>query len=177
MSYKVGANGTWTTKKPTRTQAGSATIYFKIEHPSYRALQSFARISISKKSLAAAKVSGIVNKSYTGQPIKQSPVVTLGTTTLKNGRDYKVAYANNVAVGSASMIILGAGNYSGTIYKSFTITKSNVAKLSVSGLVNKAYTGKTIKPAITVKNGKTTLKSGKNYTITYGKTQQSESVQ
>ena len=169
VSYKVGANGTWTTKKPTRTQAGSATIYFKIEHPSYRALQSFARISISKKSLAAAKVSGIVNKPYTGQPIKQSPVVTLGTTTLKNGRDYKVAYANNVAVGSASMIILGAGNYSGTIYKSFTITKSNVAKLSVSGLVNKAYTGKTIKPAITVKNGKTTLKSGKNYTITYGK--------
>ena len=37
VSYKVGANGTWTTKKPTRTQAGSATIYFKIEHPSYRA--------------------------------------------------------------------------------------------------------------------------------------------
>jgi len=47
--------------------------------------------------------------------------------------------------------------------KTTAITKCT-AKLSLSSA---AYTGKALKPTVTVKNGKTTLKAGTHYTVTY----------
>lgn len=46
--------------------------------------------------------------------------------------------------------------------------KTSVSKLKISGVPStKVYTGKAIKPAITVKNGSTKLKSGTDYTVSY----------
>lgn len=44
----------------------------------------------------------------------------------------------------------------------------NVSSLKYSSVSNKSYTGKQIKPSITVKYGSTTLKNGTHYTVTYG---------
>ncbi len=46
-------------------------------------------------------------------------------------------------------------------------SKKNVSKLKYSTVSNKTYTGKAIKPGITVKDGSKTLKNGKDYTLTY----------
>ena len=53
---------------------------------------------------------------------------------------------------------------SGTI----KISAKQLKNLSISNISNKTYTGKQIKPSVTVKDGKTTLKSGTNYTVSYG---------
>ena len=53
---------------------------------------------------------------------------------------------------------------SGTI----TIVEKQMKNLSVSNISNKTYTGKQIKPSVTVKDGKTTLKQGTHYTLSYG---------
>lgn len=53
---------------------------------------------------------------------------------------------------------------SGTI----KINAKQMKNLSISNIGNKTYTGKQIKPSVTVKDGKTTLKSGTNYTVSYG---------
>ena len=47
--------------------------------------------------------------------------------------------------------------------------KTDVSRLTYSKVTNKTYTGKQIKPSITVKNGKKTLKKGTDYTVSYGK--------
>ena len=53
------------------------------------------------------------------------------------------------------------------ITKTFKITGKSLTKASVSGISNKVYTGKAIKPAPVVKLGGKTLKKGTDYTVSY----------
>ena len=57
----------------------------------------------------------------------QTPSVTVkdGNTTLKNGTDYTVSYANNKNAGTATVTITGKGKYTGAIAKNFKINKAN----------------------------------------------------
>ena len=92
-----------------------------------------------------------------------------GSTTLIKGKDYTLSYGENTNAGKGSVKISGKGNYTGTISKTFTINKRSVSTLSYNSLSTRTYTGKAIKPSITVKYGKTTLKNGRDYTLSYGK--------
>ena len=55
---------------------------------------------------------------------------------------------------------LGGGNNSAVVRK-------NISKATVTGIKNKVYTGKAIKPAPTVKLSGKTLKKGTDYTVSY----------
>ena len=46
-------------------------------------------------------------------------------------------------------------------------SSKNISSLSFSKISNKAYTGKAIKPSVTVKDGDTKLKKGTDYTVSY----------
>ena len=48
-------------------------------------------------------------------------MLTLGGATLVEGVDYALAYNNNIEPGQASVTITGAGAYTGTIERAFTI--------------------------------------------------------
>ena len=74
-------------------------------------------------NIKSAKVTGITSKTYTGKAVTQNITVKIGTTTLKQGTDYKVEYKNNVKVGTATMTITGIGKYGGTLTKTFKITE------------------------------------------------------
>lgn len=105
--------------------------------------------------------------SYTGGAIKPTPTVKLSNKTLKSGTDYTVTYKNNISVGTASVIITGKGDYTGTISRTFKINAASVAKATVSRLSSKSYTGKAITQTPTVKLGSKTLKKGTDYTISF----------
>ncbi|MDO5293709.1 MAG: fibronectin type III domain-containing protein [bacterium] len=47
------------------------------------------------------------------------------------------------------------------------VAKVAISKTTVSSISNKTYTGKAIKPSVTVKYKKTKLKNGKDYTVSY----------
>ena len=90
--------------------------------------------------------------------------------------DYKVSYLKNVDAGTATVVITGAGGYTGTVKKSFKITQADLAaegteaKIGVADSIPFVKNG--AKPAIVVTakmaNGNTvTLKEGKDYTVTY----------
>ena len=90
--------------------------------------------------------------------------------------DYKVSYLKNVDAGTATIVITGAGGYTGTVKKTFKITQADLAaegteaKIGVADSIPFAKNG--AKPAIVVTakmaNGNTvTLKEGKDYTVTY----------
>ena len=90
--------------------------------------------------------------------------------------DYKVSYLKNVDAGTATVVITGAGGYTGTVKKTFKITQADLAaegteaKIGVADSIPFVKNG--AKPAIVVTakmaNGNTvTLKEGKDYTVTY----------
>lgn len=63
--------------------------------------------------------------TYTGKPIDPKVTVQLNGKTLKKNVDYTLSYSNNTNVGTATVIIKGKGNYTGTISKTFNIVSSN----------------------------------------------------
>jgi len=78
-------------------------------------------VNYTKKEISKLLISGISNKTYTGKSLKLSIVVKDGNKTIKNGTDYNVSYKNNKKVGTASVVITGKGNYTGTVTKTFKI--------------------------------------------------------
>ncbi len=62
---------------------------------------------------------------YTGK--EKTPTITIkdGSTTLVKGTDYTVEYLNNTDVGTASVVVIGKGNYTGKIIKEFEIVCKN----------------------------------------------------
>ena len=79
---------------------------------------------VEKTSIASATVSGIKAKTYNGKALTQTPVVKVGSVTLKSGTDYSVTYKNNVNAGTATGTITGKGDYTGTKTFKFTINKA-----------------------------------------------------
>ena len=93
--------------------------------------------SIKKSFVIAAKnISGflvtISTTNYTYDTKAKKPTITLkfGNKVLKNSIDYVVTYRNNINPGVAGISIMGIGNYTGVIAKTFTITPS-VPKVTV----------------------------------------------
>ena len=86
--------------------------------------------ALFKSDFSEAMVNGIVNKVYTGKPVKLNIVVTLGDKTLTDD-DYEVMYKNNTNVGLATVVITGKGDYEGEITKTFKITPKGVAVTSL----------------------------------------------
>ncbi|MDD6423555.1 MAG: hypothetical protein PUF83_10965, partial [Intestinibaculum porci] len=134
------------------------------------------KVSITEKkkitltSLKKAKVSKLLPAyGYTGKVIKPSPVIKLGSITLKKNKDYTITYKSNKKKGKATLIVKGKGLYTGTITKSFKIVRKTALKKAQLRLPKKTYkyTKKAIKPAVKVKLGKKTLKKNVDYTITY----------
>ena len=67
--------------------------------------------------------------TYTGSPIEKKV-----TSTLKQGRDYTVAYANNTKVGTAAITIAGAGRHAGSMELPYDIVKATPSYPEVKGL-------------------------------------------
>lgn len=114
--------------------------------------------------------------AYTGNYIK--PVVTVKvkvdgkTKTLTNWEDYKVNYKNYKNPGTATITVEGRGKYAGKKSITFTIRPVNLSNATVT--INQpsfGYTGKYIKPVVTVKvtlNGKkVTLTNWEDYSVAY----------
>ncbi len=125
-------------------------------------IPALSRISISKASVTLSTST----YAYDGKAKKPGVTVKLNGKTLKNGTDYTVSYSNNTKVGTAKVTITGKGNYTGSVYKTYSI-KNDFKKATISGISNKSYTGKNITQNITVKYNGKTLKNGTDYTVSY----------
>lgn len=103
------------------------------------------------------------------------PVVKVGDTTLLEGLDYTLSYANNTAVGTATVTVTGIGDYEGTTTATFTVTPeivkknlSNAAKTKVTlHQLTFLYEGAAITPDPVVTYDGETLVKGKDYTVSY----------
>ena len=106
--------------------------------------------------------------TYNGK--EQKPIVTVkdNGTLLKEGTHYKVMYKNNINTGTATVTVSGMGGYGGYVDIPFTIDAVTLGSKNVSlAKSSYTYTGSNIKPEAVVKVGNTSLKSGKDYTVSY----------
>jgi len=95
---------------------------------------TYATFNILDKELAGDMIAAIADQSYTGQAIEPAVVVKDGEEVLEEGRDYTVTYENNVAVGTATVIVKAgtSGNYRGEVKATFNIV-GTTAILAVGG--------------------------------------------
>lgn len=80
---------------------------------------TIAPASIASSAVTVSNVN--TSYSYTGSAVTPVPSVKFGGMTLANGIDYTVSYANNVNAGTATMTIVGRGNFQGTRKVTFSI--------------------------------------------------------
>lgn len=59
---------------------------------------------------------------YTGKAVTPTPVVKVAGDTLVADRDYAVSYKNNENAGTATVIVTGKGDFTGTLQRDFSIT-------------------------------------------------------
>lgn len=110
---------------------------------------------------------------YTGNEIIPDVKVYENDILLVKDIDYTMSVTNNIAVGDvysqeAPMALIKCkGDFSGEYVAYFSITPCDLTKVKdVSLTVNDAvYTGKAIKPTITLMNGKMKLQENKDYTV------------
>ncbi|MBR5801108.1 MAG: hypothetical protein IKY23_13725, partial [Lachnospiraceae bacterium] len=127
---------------------------------------------INKRPITSADVSEPADSVYNGKLSKPAVTVSIGGVELSKD-NYTVTYANNknANIGKeeaqkAKVIITGKGNLSGSVEKYFTIAPKSMDGLTLS-VKNATFSGKEVAPAVTVKDGKTELVKGKDYTVTY----------
>ena len=116
--------------------------------------------------------------TYTGSEIKPKVQVSSETETLKEGTDYTVSYKNNIEVGTATAVVKGKENYTGTLTITFKIVKKsqddgNKDKISVGKCDfivmddEETYDGTAHKPDVIVAWLENKLTEGKDYTLSY----------
>ena len=95
---------------------------------------TYATFNILDKELSGDMIAAIADQSYTGSAIEPAVVVKDGEDVLEEGRDYTVTYENNVAVGTATVVVKAgtSGNYRGEVKATFNIV-GTTAILAVGG--------------------------------------------
>lgn len=122
--------------------------------------------TIKKLGISATGVSGTGNKVYTGSAIKPVPAVKAGGRTLKNGTDFTVSYKNNTEPGTATLIVNGKGNYSGSVSKTFKITARAINDVEVT-VPDTVFTGEQVRPDVVVSYGSYQFISDSDYTLSF----------
>ncbi len=171
--------------------AGSATV--TIVGTGYYTGTITKTFIIARKSITANMISPLPSVTYSGgrltldnmelgedfSLVSWSNSITRETKVLIPGEDYTLIYESNLNVGTAKVIITGTGNYTGKVTTTFKIVKRAIGNdvyepledvvVTVGGtseVFQTGYTGKAIKPAVSVTvNGKTLKKT--DYTVSY----------
>ena len=128
------------------------------------------KFTITPKSIANMTIT-INSDSIVYDGTEQKPAVTVkdGSKALVMGTDYKISsYSNNINAGTAKVTVAGIGNYNNSGIKTFTIRPKPIADTTITlNPTNLSYDGKPKQPTVTLKNGITAMKQGKDYTFSY----------
>ena len=107
------------------------------------------------------------SRTYNGSPQTVNTFVKKYWLRLRPGVDYSVSYRNNVNAGTATVVITGRGDYSGTVTRTFTIDPMPIRpQVRLSGY-SYCYNGGSIEPEVSVYYGGRYMKNGSEYTVSY----------
>ena len=78
----------------------------------------------------------VKNCEYSGKAAVPEMILENNGIALVKDKDYTVTFKNNTCVGTATAVISGIGNYSGTVEKAFTIGNTMVGDVDMNGKVD-----------------------------------------
>ena len=133
----------------------------------YRTVIIRVKVPVKKKALTKKMICLKKKYAYEGKEIKGNETVKDGKEVLDSGKDYKASYQNNKNLGKATITIKGIGNYKGTKKVSYTIVKRSVRSVTCPYKKTRSYTGRWVKPNVTLKVGKVKLMKNRDYTLVY----------
>ena len=133
----------------------------------YRTVIIRVKVPVKKKALTKKMIRLKKKYAYEGKAIKGNETVKDGKEVLDSGKDYKASYQNNKNLGKATITIKGIGNYKGTKKVSYTIVKRSVRSATCHYKKTRSYTGRWVKPNVTLKVCKVKLKKNRDYTLVY----------
>lgn len=166
VTRKDSNSGTYFYGDITVLKTGKVTIFAKTVDGTTLAAKE---VAVEAASLPYP-VLNVDRFDYNGKTQKPTVTVKNGEKVLKAGTDYTVSIPNSVNAGTYTVKVTGKGNYTGTYELVYYINARDLSKVSLSSAVKSAtYTGKEIKPAVTVKDfgGTKKLVPGKDVTVSY----------
>lgn len=113
-----------------RTTAGSPQVTKKVT------ITQAARV---RTDISAAVVTA-ANQTYSGSALTPTPTVVLNGTTIPSS-GYDVTYSNNTNAGSATITVMGKGDYTGTATGTFTINPATGQVTTAPKARSVTYTG------------------------------------
>ncbi|MCM1267290.1 MAG: InlB B-repeat-containing protein [Bacteroidales bacterium] len=135
--------------------------------------QKTVTFQIKGTAISGMKFEKIPDVTYNGAATR--PIITVKTKDGKQlmpGSDYRLVYENTVKKGTASVTVIGNGNYTGTKKLSYKIVAKPLTEAMISQVAEQTYTGSAIKPAVTVTDreaGNAVLVRDQDYTVSYSK--------
>lgn len=157
-------NKDFTLRYTANTNIGTAKVYITGKG-NFNGSCSLS-FGITARPLSSCSVS-VAAATYTGSALKPTVTVKTGSYKFKSGTDYTVTYKNNVNAGTATAVIKGKNHLSGSRTVTFRISGKSLSSAVASYSKSATYTGKSIKPSVTVKLSGKALKLNTDYTVTY----------
>ena len=170
LQYSLDGN-TWQTNVPTATNAATYTVYYKVVGDANHTDLAAAQLSITIAATAADVVTIELSEStfvYDGTAKEPSVVVKVGNVEISSS-EYTVGYSNNTNAGMATVTITDkeGGNYTVNGSITFHIAPKAVSTPTVElAETTFTYSGTAQKPAVTVKDGETTIPA-EEYIVSY----------
>nr|MCR5627251.1 hypothetical protein [Lachnospiraceae bacterium] len=168
MEYSLSEAGEYSTTLPTGTNAGSYTVWYKVEGGAdYEdVVPQSIEASIGRADIANAEVTLGEALTYTGSTLTQTVnKVMLGTLEVTSN-EYLLAENTATNAGNYNLRITAKddGNYKGYLLKPFSIAKKSITpSIVITG--SYTYTGSAIVPEFSVKDGDAIL-TATDYTYT-----------
>ena len=127
-------------------------------------------ISFTIKGISLSKMKFEKLDSMTYDGTRRMAVVTIldkSGKALQQGVDYQLVYQNDDKAGTATVTVIGKGNYAGSKKLTYKILPAELstAKISIPG--NQVYTGKAVTVTPEVTFGGTVLQEKQDYTVSY----------
>ena len=131
--YATSQNGTYSTTRPTGTNAQNYTVWYKLtgdaNHNDVSATQ-VSNVKINPKTVSSPAIT-LGTTSYTYDGYAKTPSVSSvkdGSTTISSS-EYTVSYSNNTNAGTATVTISdnSGGNYTVSGSKTFTINPKTMS--------------------------------------------------
>lgn len=182
---KLGEDGS--VKKNDEVVEGSFTVKAASAIPnisdSYTVLFTYTEDEVEKTAKSSGQTVTLLPKPISAEMITLSPAempytgaacepaVSLkdGDRSLESGKDYtEPVYADNIEIGkdTAKVTVTGAGNYTGSVEKSFSITAIPGSAVT-EFITSRKPEDEGIEPTVEVKNGDATLKKGQDYDVSF----------
>ncbi len=135
--------------------------------------EHYIHFDILPKSIETVTIENNNDQVYTGKPIIPNLIIKDGDKVLTSKKntddyyDYELSCTNHTNVGTATVDIIFAGNYTGNRTITFTIVSRPAQDLTITPIADQEYTGYEITPNVEISYGEVKLQPGIDYTASY----------